>query len=50
MKDMNFMFRWCEKFNQDINGWNVENVKYIFSIFDECNIQEEYKPKFNIGD
>ena len=32
-------------FNRDISNWNVSNVQYSNSIFEKCNIKEEYKPK-----
>ena len=37
----------CYNFNQPLNNWEVKNVKYMYCMFDYCNILEEYKPKFN---
>ena len=34
------------KFNQDISKWNVSNVISYVEIFDNCPIEEKYKPKF----
>ena len=34
------------KFNGDISKWDVSNVKNMTSMFDDCPIKEEYKPKF----
>ena len=36
------------KFNSDISDWNVANVKFKLYIFDNCPIEEKYKPKFKI--
>ena len=44
--NMYAMFRWCKAFNQDISNWNVSNVKKMKYIFDNCPIEEKYKPKF----
>ena len=44
--NMTYMFNYCKKFNQDLSCWNVSNVIYKDSIFDNCPIKEEYKPKF----
>ena len=44
--NMTYMFAFCKKFNQDLSCWNVSNVIYKDSIFDNCPIKEEYKPKF----
>ena len=44
--NMKYMFAFCKKFNQDLSCWNVSNVIYKDSIFDNCPIKEEYKPKF----
>ena len=44
--DMSFMFFGCESFNQDISRWDVSNVKYRVDMFEDCPIEEKYKPKF----
>ena len=33
-------------FNGDISTWDVSNVKYMGRMFDDCPIEEKYKPKF----
>ena len=35
-------------FNQDISNWDVSNVIVKSRIFDDCPIEEKYKPKFKI--
>ena len=35
-------------FNGDISKWNVSNVIHKLYIFDNCPIEEKYKPKFKI--
>ena len=35
-------------FNQDISNWDVSNVIHKLYIFDNCPIEEKYKPKFKI--
>ena len=41
------MFQNARMFNQDISWWNVKNVKYTgFTIFLNCPIKREYRPKF----
>ena len=40
------MFNNCNKFNQDISGWNVSKVNTKDNMFDGCTIEETYKPKF----
>ena len=45
--DMEGMFRFS-KFNSDISNWNVSNVISNIHIFDNCAIEEKYKPKFKI--
>ena len=44
--NMTYMFGFCKKFNQDLSSWDVSNVIYKDSIFYNCPIKEEYKPKF----
>ena len=44
--DMERMFYDYCSFNQDISNWNVSNVRNHLSMFDYCQIKEEYKPKF----
>ena len=44
--DMEGTFNGCNSFNQDISKWNVSKVKKMFRIFEECPIEEKYKPKF----
>ena len=34
------------EFNGDISNWDVSNVKFKLYMFDECPIEEKYKPKF----
>ena len=48
VKNMSFMFAWCEDFNQDISNWDVSNVKKINNIFDYCSIEEKHKPQFSV--
>ena len=45
--NMHRMFLTAESFNQDISKWDVSNVKYNKEIFKDCNIIDEFKPKFN---
>ena len=45
--DMEGMFD-SSKFNGDISKWNVSNVIHKLYIFDNCPIEEKYKPKFKI--
>ena len=33
-------------FNGDISKWNVSNVRNMKAVFDNCPIEEKYKPKF----
>ena len=40
------MFTNCKSFNQDISNWDVSNVNDIKYMFDYCQIEEKYKPKF----
>ena len=44
--NMYAMFYFCKTFNKDISGWDVSNVKTLNFIFDNCSIEEKYKPKF----
>ena len=46
VKSMDSMFA-KSKFNGDISKWNVSNVIHKLYIFDNCPIEEKYKPKFN---
>ena len=46
VKYMNCMFYYCISFNQDISNWDVSGVKDYIYIFDNCQIEEKYKPKF----
>ena len=43
---MSTMFYECESFNQDISSWNVYKVIVKDKTFDDCPIEEKYKPKF----
>ena len=43
---MGYMFYGSESFNKDISKWNVSNVKLNKSMFDNCPIEEKYKPHF----
>ena len=47
VENMYGMFWGCENFNKDLSGWNIQNVKYHDSMFNECPLKEEFKPKFN---
>ena len=40
------MFDGCKSFNQDISKWNVSNVTDRNWIFNDCPIEQKYKPKF----
>ena len=45
--NMEGMFWNAFSFNQDISQWNVKNVKYTgFTMFLNCPIKREYRPKF----
>ena len=44
---MGYMF-YDSKFNGDISKWDVSNVTNNEHIFDNCPIEEKYKPKFKI--
>jgi surface protein len=43
---MENMFNRCKSFNQDISKWNVSKVEDSESMFEDCPIEEKYKPKF----
>ena len=45
VKNMRSMFLYS-KFNSDISNWDVSNVIRKLYIFDNCPIEEKYKPKF----
>ena len=45
VKYMGTMFS-HSKFNGDISNWNVSNVTNSENIFNNCPIEEKYKPKF----
>jgi hypothetical protein len=47
VESMDFMFCGAKSFNRDISEWDVKKVKYMYYIFDNCHIEEKYKPKFN---
>ena len=47
VKNMRSMFLYS-KFNSDISNWDVSNVIDKSHIFDNCPIEEKYKPKFKI--
>ena len=46
--NMKYMFFGCAYFNQDLSDWNVSDVRIRnrLSMFDNCPIKNEYKPKF----
>ena len=46
VKNMRSMFLYS-KFNSDISNWDVSNVTNNAYMFDDCSIEEKYKPKFN---
>ena len=43
--NMEGMF-YSSKFNCDISNWDVSNVVYKSYMFDNCQIEEKFKPKF----
>ena len=43
--NMRSMFSYS-KFNNDISNWDVSNVIHNVDMFDNCPIEEKYKPKF----
>ena len=45
VENMRYMF-YGSVFNQDISNWDVSNVKFMLDMFDNCPIEEKYKPKF----
>ena len=45
VENMRYMF-YGSVFNQDISNWDVSNVKFMFDMFNNCHIEEKYKPKF----
>ena len=45
--NMDGMF-FASKFDDDISNWDVSNVINKSRIFDDCPIEEKYKPKFKI--
>ena len=45
VKNMKGMFL-HSKFNGDISNWDVSNVIHNVDMFDNCPIEEKYKPKF----
>jgi surface protein len=44
VKDMANMFSQNKKFNQDISNWKINPNCVTISMFNECNIKDEYKP------
>ena len=47
VRNMKYMFAYS-KFNGDISNWDVSNVKFKSRMFNDCPIEEKYKPKFKI--
>ena len=45
--DMLWLFEHSE-FNGDISKWDVSNVILMTDMFDNCPIEEKYKPNFKI--
>ena len=43
--DMSNLFAYSH-FNGDISKWDVSNVEDMQGMFDNCPIEEKYKPKF----
>ena len=39
---------YSSRFNGDISNWDVSNVVYKSYMFDNCQIEEKFKPKFKI--
>ena len=44
--NMSYMFWYCKSLNQDLSDWDVSKVQYNILMFHNCQIKEEYKPKF----
>ena len=44
--NMRHRFCGCLKFNCDLSKWDVSNIKYHRFMFDNCHIDDAYKPKF----
>ena len=44
--DMSDLFNSIDKFNGDISNWDVSKVIQTNLIFENCPIEEKYKPKF----
>ena len=44
--DMSDLFNGIDKFNGDISNWDVSKVIQTNLIFENCPIEEKYKPKF----
>ena len=45
--DMKYIFEFSI-FNKDMSNWDVSNVKFKLAMFNNCPIEEKYKPKFKI--
>ena len=45
VENMRYMFT-NSKFNGDISNWDVSNVILRGGMFNNCPIEEKYKPKF----
>ncbi len=46
VKNMQTMFSSARDFNQDISNWNVTNVSEYDHIFENCPINDDFKPNF----
>ena len=44
LKDARFMFFNCSSFNQDLSSWDFKNVIGRSTCFNECNIDNKFKP------
>ena len=44
--NMSYMFYMYISLNQDLSDWDVSKVQYNILMFHNCQIKEEYKPKF----
>jgi hypothetical protein len=42
---MEEMFAEAKSFNQNISNWHIKNNTNTTNMFDECLINEEYKPE-----